>query len=245
MKKKLLQQELRICVSIAFVLYGLYVLLGYWFGWIGMMGDSALDVFFPAFSFFFLWFIARRTGPWWALPLLLFSIVIPICCEMIYMQDKFGEIELGTLWAWMNGPKLWWPIIGYGIGILAYRYPKGKQLTVRISIVFGLYGLVMLISRFFGDKAFAAIHGWIFFPAAALIYLWFLAQRHGPLWALPALLFCMLVEIFSIHRDMSLAILWNWVDGPTLWGPIVGYGIGCLLYCIFPKAEPRDEDQTS
>lgn len=229
MKKKLLKREITLCVSIAFVLYGLYILLGCWFDWIDMMASVELSVFFPALAFFFLWFIAWRTGPLRALPALLFSILISVCCLMIHMYDRIGAIEIRTLWVWMEGPKLWWPIIGYGIGVLIYSRPRGK-ITLWISIVFALYGLFMLMNRFFGDGAFAANHGWIFFPAAALLYLWFLAQRNGPLWALPALLFSMLVEVFSITRDIDITILWTWVDGPTLYGPIVGYVIGCLIY---------------
>ena len=231
MKKKLLKREITICVSIAFVLYGLYILLGCWFDWIDMMSSVELSVFFPALSFFYMWFIARRIGPLRALPALLFPILIAVCCEMIHMHDRFGAIEIRALWAWMEGPKLWWPIIGYGIGILFYILPRGKA-TLWISVVFALYGLFMLMNRFFGDGSFAANHGWIFFPAAALLYLWFLAQRHGPLWALPALLFCMLVEVFSITREIDITILWAWADGPTLWGPIVGYVMGSLSYAL-------------
>lgn len=241
MKKKLLKREFTLFVSIAFVLYGLYVLLGYWFGWIDMMANRALNVFFPALSFFFLWFLAQRTGPWWALSALLFSILISACCEMIHMQDRNSAIELYLLWSWMNGPKLWWPIIGCGIGILSHYLPRGK-LTVWISAVFVLYGLIMLLNRFFGDGSFAASQGWLLFPAAALIYLWFLAQRHGPLWALLALLFCMLVEVFSVTQEIDVTILRSLVDCPTLYGPIVGYGIGNLIYgaaALFRRAKKR------
>jgi len=63
MKKKLLKREITICVSVAFVLYGLYILFGCLFGWIDMMANRALNVFFPALAFFYMWSIARRTGP--------------------------------------------------------------------------------------------------------------------------------------------------------------------------------------
>ena len=231
MKKKLLKREVAICISATYILYGLYILLGCRFGWVDMAANTALDVFFPALSFFFLWFIARRTGPWWALSALLLSILISACCEMIHMKDRNGAIELALLWSWMNGPKLWWPIIGYGVGILFYILPREK-VTLSISVVFALYGMVMLLDRFFGEGTFAANHGWILFPAAALIYLWFLAQRHGPLWALPALLFCMVVEVSSVTQDIDITILRSLVDCPTLYGPIVGYVIGSLIYIV-------------
>ena len=101
-----------------------------------------------------------------------------------------------------------------------------KELTLWISIVFALYALHILLGFRLGWAEYTGVEQWIIFPAAALIYLWFLARRHGPLWALPALLFCMLVEVFSITRDIDITILWTWMHGPTLYGPIVGYVMG-------------------
>lgn len=231
MKKKLLKREITICLSIAFVLYGLYILLGYWFGWIDKAADVALNAFFPALAFGYMWFLAGRTGPWWGLLALLFCLLVEASCEMINMFEKYGAVDFRLLWAWMNGPKIWWPIVGYGIGILVYSVPW-KKVSLWISIVFGLYALFLLMMYWFGDRMFAATHGWLFFPAAALLYMWFIAQRHGPLWGLPVLLFCILVEIIlTAGRDgLELSSLWFWMGGPTLWGPIIGYAIGSLIY---------------
>ena len=99
-----------------------------------------------------------------------------------------------------------------------------KELTLWISAAIVLYALIMLMIRWFGDAVLAGYHGWFFFPTAALCYMWFLTQRHGPLWALPALLFCILIEIIlTAGRDgLNLSSLWLWMQGPTLWGPVVG-----------------------
>lgn len=249
MKSKLTKRDkVTIWVSIPFVLYALYILLAYWFGWIGMEAELTLNVFFPVLAFGYMWFLAGRTGPWWALPVLLFCLLIEASCEMIEIFERHGCIDLHLLWVWMQGPKLWGPIVGYGIGSLLNGVPRDK-VTQWISLSFALYALFLLMMYWFGDSVLAATHGWFFFPAAALLYMWFIAQRHGPLWGLIALLFCMLVEIILTAGSggLKLSSLWFWMDGPTLWGPIIGYGVGSLIFVskhLFYARKKREEADT-
>ena len=118
---------------------------------------------------------------------------------------------------------------------------KREKVTVWVSLAFVLFGLYVLLGYWFGWAEYTGVEQWILFPAAAFGYMWFITRRYGPLRALPALLFCMLVEMFSIRREIGIELLWWWMRGPTLWGPIIGYAIGCLLYIFPPKEENTAE----
>lgn len=127
------------------------------------------------------------------------------------------------------------------------KLTKRDKVTLWISIPFVLYALHILLGFWFGWAEYTGVEQWIIFPAVALGYTWFIAQRYGPLWALPALLFCMLIEIFSIRNDVDISILWWWMGGPTLWGPIIGYGIGSLIFVSknpFSARKGREEADT-
>ena len=219
MKKKLLKREITICVSIAFVLYGLYILLGFWLGRVGYLGAEQA-VLFPVISFGYMWFVTKAYGSLRALPALLF-------CMLIEMFSTRKYIDITILWWWMQLPQLWGPIVGYAVGSLTYSLPRDK-VTLWISIGFAAYAVHILLGFWLGYAEGG--EQWYIFPAVALLYVWFIAQRYGPLWALPALLFCLLVEVFSTRNDIDISILWTWVDGPTLYGPIVGYVMGSLIY---------------
>lgn len=109
---------------------------------------------------------------------------------------------------------------------------KRSIITACISLPVVLYALYSLVGYQQGAGSFAFVSVWFLFPVVALVYMSAMALMQGPVWALPALLCCILLESLSItpFDAYSVALLWRWSTAPTLWGPVIGYALGCLIY---------------